>query len=89
MEALVGFLTDNITTTSATMIKDNDNSISSAADEEDEVSNQKSREEKYDGGHATSHDPTLRQRLLKIIKQIDREYYNNDIAWLHSILPCR
>ena len=89
VDALIGFLTDNMTTTSATMIKDNDDSISSAADEEDEVSNQKSREGKYDGGHATSHDPTLRQRLFKIIEQIDREYYNNDIAWLHSIVPCR
>ena len=45
--------------------------------------------QKYEGGHSTSHDPNLRQRLLRTVEQIDREFYNNDIAWLASALPCR
>lgn len=43
----------------------------------------------YDGGHSTSHNPDLRQRLLRTIQEIDHEYYNDDIKWLHSVLPCK
>jgi len=27
--------------------------------------------------------------LVDFIQDIDEEYYNGDIAWLHSQLPCR
>jgi len=40
-------------------------------------------------GHSTSHDPTLRGHLKAVIQQIDEQYYNGDIAWLNSILPCQ
>lgn len=40
------------------------------------------------GGHATPHDPDLRKRLIKTIKKIDHKYYNGDISWLDSMLPC-
>lgn len=48
-----------------------------------------SREELHDTkGHSTSKDPAKRERLLNIIKQLDEEIYNGDIAWLDSMLPC-
>lgn len=40
------------------------------------------------GGHATTKDPELRARLTRIIHELDKKYYNGDIAWLNSILPC-
>jgi len=43
----------------------------------------------YDGGHSTSHNKSLRRRLLRTIQQLDHEYYNDDIKWLHSVLPCK
>lgn len=46
-------------------------------------------EAKEVSAHSTSHDPELRNRLVGIIKQIDAEYYNGDIAWLNSVLPCQ
>lgn len=42
----------------------------------------------YSGGHATSKNPALRERLLNVVRQIDREHYNGEIAWLDSVLPC-
>jgi len=39
-------------------------------------------------GHATSQDPDLRKRLIKVIKRIDQKYFDGDIAWLDSMLPC-
>ena len=41
------------------------------------------------GAHATSHDPELRRRLTEIVQQLDRDYYDNDIAWLNNTaVPC-
>jgi len=42
----------------------------------------------YTGAHSTSHNAELRMSLAEIIRQIDIEYYNGDITWLSSILPC-
>jgi len=42
----------------------------------------------YSGGHSTSHDPELRQRLVDVIKILDAKHYNNEIAWVDSVLPC-
>jgi len=42
----------------------------------------------YSGDHATSHNVTILQQLTDIIAEIDEEYYNGDIAWLDSVLPC-
>lgn len=39
--------------------------------------------------HATSHDPGLRQRLTAMIQSIDQKYYNEEIAWLVSKIPCQ
>jgi len=42
----------------------------------------------YTGGHSTSHDPALRSHLIDVVKQIDEKYYNGEIAWANSWLPC-
>jgi len=42
----------------------------------------------YTGGHSTPPDPTLRSGLKDLIKQLDAEYYNGEIAWMNSVLPC-
>lgn len=39
-------------------------------------------------GHATSKDVTLRKQIRQVIDHVDKLYYNGDIAWLDSILPC-
>jgi len=38
--------------------------------------------------HSTTHDPNVRERLIKVIKKIDDEHYGGDIAWLDSVFPC-
>lgn len=40
-------------------------------------------------GHGTSHNPAIRERLKALVKQIDEEYYDGQIAWIHSTLPCQ
>jgi len=40
------------------------------------------------GGHASSHDPELIGNLTKLIKELDERFYNGEIAWLDSVLPC-
>jgi len=41
------------------------------------------------GGHSTSHDSALRDRLQRIVRQIDETFYDGDIAWLDSsIFSC-
>ena len=47
------------------------------------------REGKYQGGHSTSHDPALRKRLRQLVRELDAEFYNGDIAWLASVWPCQ
>jgi len=44
----------------------------------------------YTGGHATAHslDPKVRESLIKTIRRIDKKYYNGELAWANSILPC-
>lgn len=41
------------------------------------------------GGHATSKDQALRERLIQTIKLIDSKYYNGQIEYANSILPCQ
>jgi len=41
------------------------------------------------GGHKTPPDPELRERLIETIKRLDETYYNGEIGWLHSVLPCQ
>jgi len=43
----------------------------------------------YSGGHATSKDANLRNRLKSVVQKIDRDYYGGDVAWVHSALPCQ
>jgi len=40
------------------------------------------------GGHSTSRNIALRERLVRVIQAIDQKHYNGDIAWVDSILPC-
>jgi len=40
------------------------------------------------GGHATTKDRDMRDRLIDTIKEIDKAHYDGDIAWLNSVLPC-
>lgn len=47
-----------------------------------------SKNQTYQGTHSTSHDPALHEHLEKLIRQIDHKYYNGDIQWLNSVLPC-
>jgi len=42
----------------------------------------------YSGGHATSTDPGLRERLRGIVRKIDATYYGGDIEWFDSIFEC-
>ena len=42
----------------------------------------------YTGGHSTTHDPGIRGHLMELVEKLDREYYNGDIAWAQSFLPC-
>jgi len=41
------------------------------------------------GTHGTSHDPNTTDRLRSIIHKLDKTYYDNDIGWVESILPCQ
>ena len=42
----------------------------------------------YEGGHATSHDPELRQRLRQIIESLDHTLFGHLIATAQSKLNC-
>lgn len=43
----------------------------------------------YDGEHSTLTDVGIRDMVLKLIKEVDTKYYNGEIAWANSILPCK
>lgn len=40
------------------------------------------------GGHSSSKNPVKKRRLLEVIKQLDVDVFNGEIAWLDSTLPC-
>jgi len=40
-------------------------------------------------GHSTEKDPGTTERLLDVINRLDGIYYNGDVAWLASVLPCQ
>lgn len=44
----------------------------------------------YKGGHSTTNDRTEKdkERLLNVIKKVDENYYQGEIAWLNSLNPC-
>lgn len=42
----------------------------------------------YEGGHATSHDPELRQRLRASIETIDTNLFGNRVALAQAKLNC-
>ena len=46
------------------------------------------KKDPYKGGHATSKDPAVRERLLRVIDDVDRKYFHGDIEWLAGKLPC-
>jgi len=45
------------------------------------------------GSHSSgySHDPELRRRLVEVVRDVDMEHYDGDIAWIDSCLlaACR
>lgn len=43
----------------------------------------------YSGEHSTDHDRSIHDHVVKLIQQVDEKYYNGDIAWANSILPCQ
>lgn len=42
----------------------------------------------YSGSHSTSHDPAVREQLIAAVKLVDQQFYNGEIAWANSVLPC-
>jgi len=58
-------------------------------DETDKVPWRGDRSELHDaGGHATPKDDAVKHRLSEIIRKLDRDVYDGQIAWLDSVLPC-
>ena len=55
----------------------------------DDGTNASSSTAEYNGTHATSHDPELRQSLVNIIRQLDGQYFGGQIEWLNSVIPCK
>jgi hypothetical protein len=42
----------------------------------------------YHGGHATSHDPELRQRLVRLVKELDRDVFDRRITAIDKLIGC-
>jgi len=42
----------------------------------------------YSGGHSSNHDPELRARLRRLVKQYDGELFNNTVAKSNAIFGC-
>jgi len=39
-------------------------------------------------GHSTKKDPGTVRLLRDVIRRLDEWYYNGDVAWLNSVMPC-
>ena len=42
----------------------------------------------YDGGHSTSHDPGLRERLTQLVKTLDAEVFDHKVASTQRKIKC-
>jgi hypothetical protein len=42
----------------------------------------------YNGPHATDHDAELRLSLMQVVRQLDEDYYNGQIEFMDSMIPC-
>lgn len=42
----------------------------------------------YDGGHSTDHNPELRDRLVKLIRQLDAEVFNFTVEKSNDVFGC-
>jgi hypothetical protein len=42
----------------------------------------------YHGSHATSHDPDLRQRLTRLVSELDRDVFDGRIAAVDAMIGC-
>jgi hypothetical protein len=42
----------------------------------------------YHGGHATSHDPELRHRLVRLVKELDRDVFDRRITSIDNLIGC-
>jgi hypothetical protein len=52
------------------------------------IEKQKETHAKYEGGHASSHDPILRERLRNLVEQYDREIFNHTVASSNAVFGC-
>jgi len=42
----------------------------------------------YRGAHSSARDPQLRKNLKEVIQKLDADFFDGEIAWLHSVFPC-
>jgi len=42
----------------------------------------------YTGTHSTTHNASVREHLIQVARRIDEQYYDAEIAWADSVLPC-
>ena len=42
----------------------------------------------YHGPHSTNHDAELRENLIRVIHELDNEFYDGQIAFVDSMIPC-
>jgi len=82
---IVSFLLNNGAAGRGNIVADSRGLVGAAVPADEPKSQTK---EQYRGGHATSQDKDLREKLKKLIEELDAEHYDGDIAWLDSVLPC-
>ena len=64
------------------------NNVSMPVDVQELLHEQKTHHSIYSGGHASDHDPLLRERLRTLVKNTDREYFNSTLALSNEIFEC-
>jgi hypothetical protein len=49
---------------------------------------QRQSQKVYDGSHASDHDPTLRERLRRLVQQYDERFFDRTVATSSAIFGC-
>lgn len=62
--------------------------VSMPVEMQDALRKQQANNTVYSGGHASDHDPLLRERLKNLVMQYDRQYFNNTVAMSNNIFDC-
>lgn len=52
------------------------------------IEKQKASHGTYEGGHASNHNPTVRQRLRKMVEKYDQEIFNGAVKLSNAIFNC-